>query len=627
MDNDQWEPPAILVAVDLVILTLHAATLKVLLIKRGVDPFRGEQALPGGFLRDDQEDLPSAALRELSEEAGLDIDELHLEQLGVYGDPGRDPRGRVISVAFLVISARLPDPVAGTDAMGARWIPADHVLSAKTTLAFDHRQIVVDGVERARQKIEHSTLATAFCGQTFTLTELQQVYEAVWGMPLDPRNFYRKIKRASGFVVEDGPTRKYQKGRPARLFRAGPRKVLYPPMVRAGLTTDTEGRRQMAGEIVVVLTAFDLEYQAVRHQLTDIRPQAHAGTRFEVGLLRKSGHRIAIALVGKGNHAAAALTERAIEFFDPVAVVLVGVAGALYPGVALGDLVVATHIYAYHGGTSMDDGMKSRPRVWETAHGAIQVAQHLKMSGDWTRHLPTTVSVPQIHFAPIAAGEVVQDSMISAQADWVREHYNDALAIEMEAAGVAQAGHLSGAPIVVVRGISDRADGSKTVTDRARWQERAVTSAAAFGVALASALIRESTTVHARHGKKRGDPMSQQFNNTANDNANIGIMVGQVNGNLYSGSGSDAPPHDLARQISDLRVELHRARERGELERDYCAAAEHELDVVDEALPVDTPERRTVAMMSLLKLRGLVGGIADLVGKVTAIITAIKGVS
>jgi 8-oxo-dGTP diphosphatase len=241
MDNDQWQPPMVLIAVDLVILTLRENTLQVLLIERGVDPFCGEHALPGGFLRDDQEDLLSAATRELSEEAGLDIDRMHLEQLGVYGDPGRDPRGRVISVAFLVISPRLPDPMGGTDATEARWAPAEQVLHAEIGLAFDHRRIVADGVERARQMIEHSTMATAFCGKTFTLTELQQVYEAVWGISLDPRNFYRKVKRASGFVVEDGPTRRYQKGRPARLFRAGPRKVLYPPMVRSGLSDDQEG--------------------------------------------------------------------------------------------------------------------------------------------------------------------------------------------------------------------------------------------------------------------------------------------------------------------------------------------------------------------------------------------------
>jgi adenosylhomocysteine nucleosidase len=383
----------------------------------------------------------------------------------------------------------------------------------------------------------------------------------------------------------------------------------------------------MADDIVVVLTALDLEYQAVRRHLTDVRPATHAGTRFEIGSLRRTGHRVAIALVGKGNHAAAALTNRAVEVFDPVAVVLTGVAGALYPGIELGDLVVATHIYAYHGGTSLDTGMSARPRVWETAHSAIQIAQHLKMSGEWTRYLPAATNAPRVHFAPVAAGEVVQDSTISTHAQWVREHYNDALAIEMEAAGVAQAGHLSGAPIVVVRGISDRADGTKEVTDRALWQERAVTSAAAFAAALAAALIRESVTAHPRRGETRGEPMSQQFSNTAKDHATVGMMVGHISGNVYAGPPSESTaPLDLARQISDLRFELRQAHGRGELDQDYCVAAERELDVVDETIPVDSSERRTKAVLALLRLKGLVDGIAYLVGKVTAIIAAIKGV-
>jgi ADP-ribose pyrophosphatase YjhB (NUDIX family) len=232
MTDDQWVPPVVMLAVDLVILTLRESSLHVLLIERGIEPYEGALALPGGFLQHSEEGLAAAAHRELSEEADLDVGPLRLEQLGVYDDPGRDPRGRVVSVAHLAIAPRLPEPTAGTDAASAKWQRAERVLSGDLELAFDHRQIVADGVERARVKLEHSALATAFCGQTFTISELQEVYEAVWGISLDPRNFYRKVQKTKGFIVTAGPERKVTTGRPARLFKAGPCQALYPPMVR-----------------------------------------------------------------------------------------------------------------------------------------------------------------------------------------------------------------------------------------------------------------------------------------------------------------------------------------------------------------------------------------------------------
>jgi ADP-ribose pyrophosphatase YjhB (NUDIX family) len=230
--EEEWQAPRVLLAVDLVILTLRAASLRVLLVERGVEPFTGMMALPGGFLSDESEPVPVAAWRELGEETGLDPGTLTLEELGVYGDPGRDPRGRVVSVAYLAIMPRLPDPVAGTDAVDARWARADDVLTGSLRLAFDHQRIVADGVERARRKLEDSALAIAFCGPVFTISELQQVYEAVWGISLDPRNFYRKIQGTSGFVVPVDNAKRVGTGRPARLFRAGSGTVLSPPMTR-----------------------------------------------------------------------------------------------------------------------------------------------------------------------------------------------------------------------------------------------------------------------------------------------------------------------------------------------------------------------------------------------------------
>lgn len=243
-DDDGWVPPNVLLAVDLVILTLRQASLHVLLIERGVDPYLGSMALPGGFLRDAAERIDAAARRELAEEADLEAADLHLEQIGVYGEPGRDPRGRVVSVAYLAISPQLPEPVAGTDAAGACWLPVDDVLSARVRLAFDHQRIVADGVERARSKLEYSALATVFCGPTFTLAELKQVYEAVWGVCLDPRNFYRKIQGTQDFVIAIGPKRKADSGRPARLFRAGRGTVLHPPMLRSNSQRHTRSEHE-----------------------------------------------------------------------------------------------------------------------------------------------------------------------------------------------------------------------------------------------------------------------------------------------------------------------------------------------------------------------------------------------
>lgn len=232
MSTDPWVPPTVFVAVDLVIFTLRESLLQVLLVERGIDPFQGALALPGGFLTHSEEDLQTAAHRELDEEAGLHADQLHLEHLGVYGAPGRDPRGRILSVAYLAIAPRLPEPVAGTDAAEAWWVPTERVLAPETQVAFDHRQIIADGVERAREKLERSALATSFCPPLFTISDLQEVYEAVWGVRLDPRNFFRKVQSVDGFIVPAGPTRKTESGRPARLFRPGSIQKLHPPMNR-----------------------------------------------------------------------------------------------------------------------------------------------------------------------------------------------------------------------------------------------------------------------------------------------------------------------------------------------------------------------------------------------------------
>ncbi len=248
---DPTSYPPFAVTVDLVVLTVRRHALCALAVRRGEPPHEDRWALPGGFVRPD-ENLAQAAARELAEETGLRAQQnagaspagspgpyggtsgAHLEQLATYGDPDRDPRMRVVSVAHLVLAPDLPSPRPGGDARGARWAPVEDLLRSAPAepLAFDHTRILADGVERARSKIEYSSLATAFCPAEFTVGELRRVYEAVWGVALDPRNFHRKVTGTPGFLVPAGGTTTRQGGRPAQLFRAGGATLLNPPMLR-----------------------------------------------------------------------------------------------------------------------------------------------------------------------------------------------------------------------------------------------------------------------------------------------------------------------------------------------------------------------------------------------------------
>jgi 8-oxo-dGTP diphosphatase len=200
------------VTVDIVVFTIREGTLQVLLIKRAEAPHRGAWALPGGFVGID-EGLDQAARRELREETALD--KVYLEQLYTFGTPDRDPRERVITVAYfaLIPSDRL-QLRASTDASDVAWFP----VSKLPRLAFDHRQILRKAHGRLKAKLDYSTIAFQFLPRKFALSELQAVYEVILGTPVDKRNFRKRIL-ALGIVEETGESKREGAHRPAKLFR------------------------------------------------------------------------------------------------------------------------------------------------------------------------------------------------------------------------------------------------------------------------------------------------------------------------------------------------------------------------------------------------------------------------
>lgn len=231
-DPSHW--PRVSLTVDLVVLTIRPDTgFSVLLVERGGRPFKGYLALPGGFVFPDERIL-DAARRELQEETGIEPGFDHLEQLATYGDPGRDSRDRVVSVAYLAFEARAGDVRPGGDAAKAMWHSVSKI--KRNHLAFDHGQILADGLERARNRLEYTTYATAFLDSPFTMTALREVYEAVWDVRLDPRNFHRKVTSSDGFVIPTGEKLPTSKGRSPQLYAPGGAEHIIPPMRRSDMS-------------------------------------------------------------------------------------------------------------------------------------------------------------------------------------------------------------------------------------------------------------------------------------------------------------------------------------------------------------------------------------------------------
>lgn len=213
-DPSTYERPS--VTVDVVILTVRERRLEVLLVRRRHWPFEGMWAIPGGFV-EPNESLEDSARRELQEETG--VRDVYLEQLYTFGDPGRDPRTRVITVVYYaLLRADQLHLLAGDDAANARWFPAyEH-----PSLAFDHDMILAYTRQRLKSKLEYTTIGFQLLAPSFTLSELQEVYEAILNRPLDKRNFRKKVL-STGILEQIPETRKAGQHRPAALYRFNPK--------------------------------------------------------------------------------------------------------------------------------------------------------------------------------------------------------------------------------------------------------------------------------------------------------------------------------------------------------------------------------------------------------------------
>lgn len=207
---DDYDKPS--VTVDIIVFSCVDEDLRVLLIKRRFAPFAGMWAIPGGFIHLN-ESLEEAAMRELAEETG--VTDVYLEQLYTFGEPDRDPRTRVITIAyFALVPYNAIQHRAGDDAAETGWFSMFDL----PPLAFDHAEILNYALQRLRYKLEYTAVGFQLLPDVFTLTELQRAYEIILAEPLDKRNFRRKIL-ASGILEETGRKTKAGEGRPAKLYQ------------------------------------------------------------------------------------------------------------------------------------------------------------------------------------------------------------------------------------------------------------------------------------------------------------------------------------------------------------------------------------------------------------------------
>ncbi|SER32546.1 5'-methylthioadenosine/S-adenosylhomocysteine nucleosidase [Streptomyces sp. yr375] len=247
----------------------------------------------------------------------------------------------------------------------------------------------------------------------------------------------------------------------------------------------------------MVLTALALEYAAVRAHLTDRAEHVHRdGTRVEVGGLDGTPWQVALAELGEGVVNAAAMTTQLVTWLRPQAILFVGIAGSLKDDIEIGDVVIGTKVYGIHGGKWTPQGFLARPEAWHASNALLQAARSA------ARDLPDVRS----HFKPIASGDVVLADAEAEIAGHLRTHYNDTAAIEMEGSGAAHAAHVnSQLDALVIRGISDHADATKTATDTTGSRQQAARQAAE----VARAVLHKHRP-HTPHPGSAGDHITFQ---------------------------------------------------------------------------------------------------------------------
>ncbi|WP_051385870.1 5'-methylthioadenosine/S-adenosylhomocysteine nucleosidase [Actinokineospora inagensis] len=348
----------------------------------------------------------------------------------------------------------------------------------------------------------------------------------------------------------------------------------------------------------VILTALDEEYLAIRHHCTGLRTEwDHLRTRFEVGRVT-GGHEVAIACSGTGNGTTATITGSAITRYRPGFVLFVGIAGGLRDRVAIGDVVVGTRIYAYQGGRLDENGFHARPQAFEAPHDLLQTARHVGRT-PWWRHARAGREAA-VHFAPIAAGEVILADRESELARRLGHHFNDATAIETESAGMAHAGHLNGAtPTMSIRGISDFADRDKDRTRGSGARDLAAGNAAAF----AAALVAEHAEVPPASHHTESGKADMTFHNNMSGNARVTNQIGVLHGGLTVHPDHGAPGPAVGPMIARLTSAAYTTFNTGGLDEDQFGTAMLELDNLRKAVAAGAdPAAPRTSVLALAEL-------------------------